>query len=148
MEAPDARECVGDHLRLDPQLALVGDVGVQASAAQRIGVRLAAIRRRLVDAYRVGKRHALADTLDARRHTLAGHGAADEHDLPVHASDHPSADSGLFDQQRERCSRLKHVRTPPAGLYSNATIGRRKHSRTSRTNAASVTWAKASGAIR
>ena len=92
---------------LSVELARVGDVRVQAAAAQRIGE---AARGDPATARRpstvVGVRDALADPLDARAHALAGNRAGDEHDLAVGARDHPAAGGRLLDRRAERSGRV------------------------------------------
>ena len=100
LEAADAPERVGDHLRLERELARVGDVAVEAAAAQRIGKRIAPIRGRLVDRQRLRIDDALADPLDACLHALAGNRVGHQHDLAGDARDHPPARGWLLDRDR------------------------------------------------
>ena len=67
LEPADARERVGDHLTLDLELTGIRDVTEQAAAAERIGKRFAAIRRRFVDRQCLGIRDALAHAVQRGR---------------------------------------------------------------------------------
>ena len=89
-------------------LARVGDVRVEGAAAQRIGERRTPVGRRLIDRRRLRVRHTPGDAFDTCGHLLAWNGPADEHDLPVHARDHPAAGRRLLDAQANNLSSLDH----------------------------------------
>jgi len=105
----DARERIGNHLTLDGELSRVRDVPPHTAAAQRIGKRLAPIRRRVVYLDGVGKGDAFSDPFDPRAHVLAGYRARDEHDLPVRASDHTAAGGGLLNGERDDLAGAQHL---------------------------------------
>ena len=74
-ELPDPLEGVEDDLRLQRELAVVGDVRVDAPAADGIGspARRSGDRRRRVST--PCEQHAATHLLDARRHAFAGNRA-------------------------------------------------------------------------
>src|SRR5262249_31717822 len=137
----DARECVPDDVGLEAELSRITDVRIERPAAERIDGRGSPIRRRLDHFLRHGVRQPLFGFFHERAHAFTGNRAAYEHDLPVVPRDHPPARRGFVDRQLDN---LAFGETHGWKL----TEGRFAASRSSRSNAAPMAPARASGAIR
>ena len=98
----DARERIGDDLRLDLELPGIRDMRVEAAPAQQIGEGFTAIGRRVLDGHRLCIDDALANPLDPHRQPLTGNRGRDEHDLPADPRDHAAAGRGLVDENRNQ----------------------------------------------
>ena len=119
----DSRQRVGDHLPLDLELARIGNVRIQATTAERIGDRIAAVGRWVGDGDDPREHDAFARSFDTRDDGLAGDRARHEDDLSVVARDHPAARGRLVDSQPE----LVANRETHGCIVQNAATKTRKH---------------------
>ena len=97
--AADSSECIRDDVRFERHLARIGDMGVHASAAERIGSGIPPVSRGREDPDRGRKRQPFLNPFDADRHTLARNRSRDKKDLPIVPRDHPPAGRWFFDRR-------------------------------------------------
>src|SRR5262245_46289034 len=108
-QARGSDESIGDHERLDFELASVGDMSVQATAACPVYEYVAPVRRAFLCGERLRIRHTFTHSHDSDRYAFSWNGAVDEYDLTIDVCDHQAADGRFFHGDRQRLSRRQHA---------------------------------------